>query len=102
VNAARAVFGGLVLANLLYFVWALGGLAVFGAAPQRLRDTEPQRLAQQIRPGSLRIRATGDARPAAAAPAPAAAASAATGAAPSPAPTTKPDEPTLTQQFDHR
>ena len=102
----RAVLGLLVVANLVYLLWTLGALSVFGAEPRRMREAEPQRLAQQLRPGALRVRSTGDARPAPS-PAPAAAPGAAPAAAPAAAAASTaalpaPDEPPLTQQFDHR
>lgn len=43
----------LVLANAGYYAWAHGLLAAYGFAP--LAQTEPQRLAQQIKPEALRI-----------------------------------------------
>ena len=60
--------GTLLLANVTYFAWTQGGLAVFGAVPAAFSEHEPQRLAQQIRPGLLQIR---KGTPAAAAQAPA-------------------------------
>lgn len=45
----------LVLANGMYFAWTRGALAAFGAQPARFAQREPQRLAQQVRPGMLRI-----------------------------------------------
>lgn len=52
----RALVVLLLLANLLYFAWARGGLALFGAVPARLGQHEPERLTQQIRPQLLQIR----------------------------------------------
>ena len=46
----------LVVANLGYFAWTRGGLAVFGTEPARLSEREPQRLTQQVRPQMLQIR----------------------------------------------
>lgn len=43
----------LLLANVGYFAWARGTLAPFGLAPTT--QSEPQRLAQQIRPDAVRI-----------------------------------------------
>lgn len=43
----------LVLANGLYFAWAQGHLRSQGLAP--LQESEPQRLAQQIRPTDIHI-----------------------------------------------
>ncbi len=43
----------LVLANGLYFAWTQGFLRELGFAPQQ--QSEPQRMAQQIRPESLRL-----------------------------------------------
>ncbi|HEY2255776.1 MAG TPA: sporulation protein [Variovorax sp.] len=52
----RLVVIALLVANLGYFVWARGGLALFGTEPAHFSETEPQRLAQQVRPQVLRIR----------------------------------------------
>lgn len=43
----------LLLANTAYFVWAGGYARSWGLAPPQ--QTEPQRLAQQIHPGQLRL-----------------------------------------------
>ena len=43
----------LVLANAGYYAWSHGMLAAYGFAP--VAQTEPQRLAQQIKPEALRI-----------------------------------------------
>ena len=43
----------LVLANAGYYAWAHGLLAPYGVAP--VAQTEPQRVAQQIKPDALRI-----------------------------------------------
>ena len=74
----------LVLANALYFAWSRGYLASYSAAP--VSQSEPQRIAQQIKPEQMRIVGVDDARlldAAAAVPVVTAAASAA--AAPAPA-----------------
>lgn len=44
----------LLLANLAYFAWAQGLLQLFGWAPQR--QSEPQRMAQQIEPQAIELR----------------------------------------------
>ena len=62
----------LLLANGAYFAWAQGLLAAWGVAP--VQQSEPQRLAQQIRPEALKILPADEARRvevAAAAPKPA-------------------------------
>ena len=65
----------LILANGIYFVWSQGFLRTWDFAPAQ--QTEPQRLAQQLRPENLRILKAGEARgaepgaPAPATPAPA-------------------------------
>jgi len=46
----------LLVANLGYFAWTRGALALFGAEPARFSETEPQRLQQQVRPEMLQIR----------------------------------------------
>ena len=51
----------LVLANAGYYAWSHGLLAAYGFAPTS--QTEPQRLAQQIKPESLRILDPVDTRP---------------------------------------
>ncbi|MDM0054951.1 sporulation protein [Variovorax fucosicus] len=61
----RLLLAALLLANLVYFAWTQGGLAMFGAVPAAFAEHEPQRMTQQIRPGALQIR-----NEAAAAPAP--------------------------------
>ena len=50
----------LVLANGAYFAWAQGLLAAWGVAP--VQQSEPQRLAQQIRPEALKILPADEAR----------------------------------------
>ena len=43
----------LILANGLYFAWSDGWLRAYGFAPAP--QSEPQRMAQQIRPEALRV-----------------------------------------------
>ena len=50
----------LILANGIYFVWSQGFLRAWDFAPAQ--QTEPQRLAQQLRPENLRILKAGEAR----------------------------------------
>lgn len=50
----------LLLFNGVYFVWSQGLLRVLDFAPAR--QTEPQRLAQQLQPENLRILKSGDVR----------------------------------------
>ena len=50
----------LVLANGLYFGWSHGSFRAFGFAPAV--QTEPHRMAQQIRPEALRILSSSDAK----------------------------------------
>ncbi len=50
----------LVLANALYFAWSRGYLAAYGFAP--VTQSEPQRLAQQIRPEAMRVSTLTEAR----------------------------------------
>ena len=45
----------LVLANVVYFAWSHGALAVVGLVPERLTQSEPHRLADQVRPELLRV-----------------------------------------------
>ena len=52
----RALVILLVVANVVYFAWARGALALIGAQPARFGETEPQRLQQQVRPELLQIR----------------------------------------------
>lgn len=59
----RWVVVALLIANLGYFVWTRGGLALFGAEPARFSETEPQRLQQQVRPEMLQIRPNPPAKP---------------------------------------
>lgn len=49
----RALALALLLANALYFVWGQGLLAAYGLAPAR--QSEPERLSQQIRPDAMRV-----------------------------------------------
>lgn len=49
----------LILANAGYYTWTHGLLAAYGLAPTT--QTEPQRLAQQIRPEALKILTTKEA-----------------------------------------
>jgi len=59
----RLLVAVLLLANLGYFAWTRGALALFGAEPARFSETEPQRLQQQVRPEMLRIRTNPPAKP---------------------------------------
>lgn len=52
----------LVLTNIGYFAWSQGMLAEYGFAPAR--QSEPQRLGQQIKPDLLLMVSPPDARPA--------------------------------------
>lgn len=49
----RLLLLALILANGLYFAWTQGLLRAYGFAPAQ--QSEPQRLAQQIRPEALRV-----------------------------------------------
>lgn len=49
----RAIALALLLANALYFAWGQGLLAAYGLAPAR--QSEPERLAQQIRPEAMQL-----------------------------------------------
>ncbi|MFZ9334287.1 MAG: hypothetical protein ACO248_00260 [Burkholderiaceae bacterium] len=49
----------LLLANLLYAAWAAGGLRNFGLLPPQV--SEPERIAAQITPQSLRVLPSADA-----------------------------------------
>ncbi len=69
----------LLFANCAYFAWSQGLLAPMGLGPESA--SEPQRLAQQIRPEALRVAPDAPAAPAASWPQPAAP------AAPDPSPT---------------
>jgi hypothetical protein len=46
----------LLVANLGYYAWTRGALALFGTEPARFSEREPQRLTQQVRPQMLQIR----------------------------------------------
>ncbi len=74
----------LVLLNVALFAWTHGWLAAAGLTPNT--DTEPQRLAQQIAPDSVRILNAGTAAPAASATAAASSASAEASAPAMPSP----------------
>lgn len=50
----------LLLANAAYFAWAQGMFAAVGIAP--VQQSEPQRLAQQIKPEAIRVLASDEAR----------------------------------------
>lgn len=50
----RAIVAALVLANLLFFVWVRGWLAP-SLPPPRQAESEPGRLAQQVRPESITV-----------------------------------------------
>jgi hypothetical protein len=52
----RVVVMLLLFANVGYFAWTHGALAMFGTAPARFSETEPQRVAQQVRPHLLQVR----------------------------------------------
>lgn len=67
-STSRFLLAALLLANLGYFAWTQGELAMFGMLPASFAEHEPQRVTQQIRPGALQIRketATAPAEPAA-------------------------------------
>ncbi|MDB5938293.1 MAG: putative signal peptide protein [Polaromonas sp.] len=49
----RALALALLLANAAYFAWGQGLLAAYGLAPAR--QSEPERLAQQIRPEAMQL-----------------------------------------------
>ncbi|GAA4359592.1 hypothetical protein GCM10023165_55860 [Variovorax defluvii] len=51
----RALVILLLVANVLYFAWSRGGLAMFGTVPAQMSQGEPERLTQQIRPQLLTI-----------------------------------------------
>lgn len=46
----------LLVANLGYYGWTRGALALFGTQPASFSEREPQRVAQQVRPQMLQIR----------------------------------------------
>ena len=76
----RVLVLALLLANAGYFAWSQGLLAAYGLAPAR--QSEPERLAQQIRPEAMQLVAEEPARPAQSAAPPATAAPAPPVAAP--------------------
>jgi len=45
-----------IVANVGYYAWSQGALALFGTQPARFSEREPQRLQQQVRPQMLEIR----------------------------------------------
>lgn len=47
----RWIIGALVLANVLFFTWSQGYLAMYGFAP--VEQSEPQRLQQQLHPEAI-------------------------------------------------
>lgn len=49
----RVLLGILILTNGLYFAWAQGWMRAYGFAP--VQQSEPQRMAQQIRPEAVHI-----------------------------------------------
>lgn len=51
----------LVLLNAAYYAWSHDMLRAYGLGP--LRQAEPQRLQQQIRPDALVIESAGPSRP---------------------------------------
>lgn len=53
VDVLRALLAALVVANLLFFAFARGAFDSFGA--RSLGDREPERLAHQVRPQSIRL-----------------------------------------------
>jgi hypothetical protein len=54
--STRVLVVVLVVANLGYYAWSRGALAMFGTEPARLTEREPQRLQQQVRPQMIEIR----------------------------------------------
>jgi len=52
----RLLVVALLLANIGFYAWSRGGLALFGTEPDRFAESEPQRLQQQVRPQLLVIR----------------------------------------------
>ena len=56
----RLIVLALILANAAYFAWSQDLLAAWGIAPAQ--QSEPQRLAQQIRPQAIRILPADEAR----------------------------------------
>lgn len=49
----RLLVLSLILANSVYFAWTSGWLRAYGFAPAQ--QTEPQRMAQQVKPEAIRI-----------------------------------------------
>jgi hypothetical protein len=56
----RMLVLALLLANAAYFAWAQGLLAAYGFVPDR--QSEPERLAQQIRPEAMQLLPAGPAK----------------------------------------
>lgn len=54
----RLLVLALILANGVYFAWTSGLLRAYGFAP--VQQTEPQRMAQQLRPDALRVLTTAE------------------------------------------
>ena len=46
----------LIVANVGYYAWSQGALALFGMQPARFSEREAQRLQQQVRPQMMEIR----------------------------------------------
>ncbi len=63
----RILILALLLANAAYFAWAQGLLAAYGFVP--VRQSEPERLAQQIRPEAMQLITPGAVQPPVHAPA---------------------------------
>ena len=82
----RAIALALLLANAVYFVWGQGLLTAYGLGPAR--QSQPERLAQQIRPEALQVSP-------ASAPPPAAGDAARTTPSQPPAPSPPPAPPAL-------
>ena len=59
----RAIALALLLANAVYFAWGQGLLVAYGLGPAR--QSEPERLAQQIRPEALQVSPASAPQPAA-------------------------------------
>ena len=51
----RALLVVVLIANLGYFAWTRGGLAVLGTKPARLSESDSRRVNQQVRPQMLKI-----------------------------------------------
>ena len=54
-KAQRVVLVALVVINIGYFAWTRGQLAMIGMLPASFAEHEPQRVAQQVRPGALQV-----------------------------------------------